>query len=104
MTHIDTKCMQFDARTGKMDDDVCFNACVRVTDSVSMNTRNVGALYNALISEGLLTEKMGENLITNFQNGWQVVGSLFSTLHQYLKVKVELSHLHLLWVITHTVP
>ena len=44
-----------------------------------MNTRNVGALYNALISEGLLTEKMGENLITNFQNGRQVVGPLFST-------------------------
>ena len=44
--------MQFDVRTGKMDDDVCCNACVRVVDSVSMNTRNVGALYNALISEG----------------------------------------------------
>ena len=46
---------------------------------MSMNTRNVNALYNALLSEGLLTEKMGENLITNFQNGWQVVGPLFST-------------------------
>ena len=79
MIHIETKCMQFNARTGKMDDDVCCNACARVMDSVSMNARNVGALYNALISEGLLTEKMGENLITNFQNGWQVVGPLFST-------------------------
>ena len=29
MIHIDTKCMQFDARTGKMDDNVCCNACVR---------------------------------------------------------------------------
>ena len=44
-----------------------------VADSVSMNTRNVNALYNALLSEGLLTEKVGENLITNFQNGWQLV-------------------------------
>ena len=79
MICIETKCMQFDARTGKMDDNVCCNACARVMDSVSMNTRNVGALYNALISEGLLTEKMGENLITNFQNGQQVVGPLFST-------------------------
>ena len=79
MIHIETKCMQFNARTGKMDDDVCCNACARVTDSVSMNARNVGTLYNALISEGLLTEKMGENLITNFQNGQQVVGPLFST-------------------------
>ena len=79
MACLETKCMQFDARTGKMDDDVCCTACVRVADSVSMITRNVGALYNALISEGLLTEKMGENLITNFQNGWQVVGPLFST-------------------------
>ena len=59
--------MQFDVRTGKMDD-VCCNAFARVADSVSMNTRNVGGLCNALISEGLLTEKMGENLITNFQN------------------------------------
>ena len=70
MARVETKCMQFDARTGKMDDNVCCTACVRVMDSVSMNTRNVGALYNALISEDLLTEKMGENLITNFQNGW----------------------------------
>ena len=42
--------------------------CKGHADSVSMNTRNVGGLCNALISEGLLTEKMGENLITNFQN------------------------------------
>ena len=66
MTRTETQCMQFNARTGKMDDDVCCNACVRVMDSVSMNTRNVGVLCNALISEDLLTEKMGENLITNF--------------------------------------
>ena len=79
MTCIETQCMQFDARTSKMDDNVCCNACVRVADSMSMNTRNVNALYNALLSKGLLTEKMGENLITNFQNGWQVVGPLFST-------------------------
>ena len=49
---------------------MCCNACMRVADSVSMNTRNVNALYNALLTEGLLTEKMGENLITNFQNKW----------------------------------
>ena len=80
MTCIETQCMQFDARTDKMDDNVCCNACVRVADSMSMNTRNVNALYNALLSEGLLTEKMGENLITNFQNGWQVYSlPLFST-------------------------
>ena len=79
MTCIETQCMQFDTRTGKMDDDVCCNACARVVDSVSINTRNVNALYSALLSEGLLTEKMGENLITNFQNGWQVVGPLFSS-------------------------
>ena len=79
MTCIETQCMQFNARTGKMDDDVCCNACARVADSVSMNTRNVNALYNALLSEGLLTEKVGENLITNFQNGWQLVRPLFST-------------------------
>ena len=29
MIRIETKCMQFDARTGKMDDDVCCNACAR---------------------------------------------------------------------------
>ena len=55
--------MQFDTRTGRMDDDVCCNACARVADSMSMNTRNVNALYNALLTKGLLTEKMGENLI-----------------------------------------
>ena len=32
-----------------------------------------------MLSEGLLTEKMGDNLITNFQDGWQVVGPLLST-------------------------
>ena len=30
MTCIETQYMKFDARTGKMDDDVCCNACVRV--------------------------------------------------------------------------
>ena len=44
-----------------------------------MNTKNINTLYTTLVSEGLLTEKMGENLISNFQNGWQVVGPLFST-------------------------
>ena len=42
-----------------------------------MNTKNINTLYTALVSEGLLTEKMGENLITNFQNGWQVVRPIF---------------------------
>ena len=76
---IETQCRQFAARTGKMDDDVCCDACAKVADSLIMNTKNINTLYTALVSEGLLTEKMDENLITNFQNGWQVVRLLFST-------------------------
>ena len=79
MDNIETQCRQFAAQTGKMDDDVCCDACAKVADSLTMNTKNINTLYTALVSEGLLTEKMGENLITNFQNGWQVVGPLFST-------------------------
>ena len=58
---------------------MCCDACARVVDSLTMNTKNINTLYTALVSEGLLTEKMGENLITNFQDGQQVVGPLFST-------------------------
>ena len=79
MDNIEAQCRQFAARTGKMDDDMCCDACEKVVDSLIMNTKNINTLYTALVSEGLLTEKMGENLITNFQNGWQVVGPLFST-------------------------
>ena len=86
-THMDCVETQFAAHTGKMDDDVCCNACARVVDSLSMNIRNVNTLYNALISEGLLTDKKGENLITNFQDGQQVVGPLFSTPSSGLKDK-----------------
>ena len=79
MDSIETHCRQFAAQTGKMDDDVCCDACAKVADSLLMNTKNINTLYTALVSEGLLTEKMGETLITNFQNGQQVVGPLFST-------------------------
>ena len=79
MDGIETQYRQFAAQTGKMDDDVCCDACAKVADSLLMNTKNINAVYTALVSEGLLTEKMGENLITNFQNGWQVVGPLLIT-------------------------
>ena len=58
---------------------MCCYACAKVVDSLTMNTKNINTLYTALVSEGLLIEKMGENLITNFQNRQQVVGPLFST-------------------------
>ena len=32
-----------------------------------------------MLSKGLLTDKVSENLITNYQDGRQVVGPLFST-------------------------
>ena len=70
-----------------MDDDVCCDACMRVADSLTMNTKNINTLYTALVSEGLLTEKMGENLITNFQNGRQIVETLFSTPASGIKGK-----------------
>ena len=57
---------------------MCCDACAKVADSLIMNTKNINTLYTALVSEGLFTEKIGENLITNFQNGQQVVGPLFS--------------------------
>ena len=79
MDGIETQCRQFVTRTGKMGDDVYCDACMRVVDSLTMNTKNINTLYTALVSESLLTEKMGENLITNFHNGCQVVGPLFST-------------------------
>ena len=79
MDSIEIQCRQFAAQTGKMDNDMCCDACTRVADSLTMNTKNINTLYTALVSEGFLTEKLGENLITNFQDGWQVVGPLFST-------------------------
>ena len=48
---------------------MCCDVCTRVADGLTMNTKNINTLYTALVSEGLLTEKMGENLITNFQDG-----------------------------------
>ena len=79
LDNIETQCRQFAAQTGKMDDDVCCDACAKIADSLAMNTNNINTLYTILVSEGLLTEKMGENLISNFQNGQQVVGPFFST-------------------------
>ena len=66
---------------------MCCNVCARVADSLTMNTENINTLYTALVSEGLLTEKMGENLITNFQDGQQVVRPLFSTPASGIKGK-----------------
>ena len=79
MTHIETQYRQSTVRMGSISDDVCCHACARVADGLSMNIRNVNTLYNALLSKGLLTDKVSENLITNFQDGRQVVGPLFST-------------------------
>ena len=39
MDNIETQCRQFAAQTGKMDDDVCCNACTKVVDSLTMNTK-----------------------------------------------------------------
>ena len=69
MDNIETQCRQFAAQTGKMDDDMCCNACTKVADSLTMNTKNINTLYTALVSEGLLTEKMGENIIIFRMNG-----------------------------------
>ena len=52
-----------------MDDDICCNACVKIANSLNMNTRNISTLYDVLVSEGLLTAKTGDKLITNSQNG-----------------------------------
>ena len=87
MTHIETQCRQSAARMESISDDVCCNACVRVANGLSMNVRNVNTLYNALLSKGLLTDKVSEDLITNFQDGRQVVGPLFSTPSTGLKGK-----------------
>ena len=87
MTHVETQCRQSAARMESVGDDVCCNACVRVADGLSMNVRNVNTLYNALLSKGLLTDKVGEDLITNFQDGRQVVRPLFSTPSTGLKGK-----------------
>ena len=79
MTHIETQCRQSAARVENTSDDVCCSACARVADGLSMNIRNVNTLYNALLSTGLLTDKVSGDLITNFRDGRQVVGPLFST-------------------------
>ena len=55
MDSIENQCRQFAAQTGKMDNDVCCDACTRVADSLTMNTKNINTLYTALVSEGLLT-------------------------------------------------
>ena len=79
MTHIETQCRRSAVRMENISDDVCCSACVRVADGLSMNIRNVNTLYNALLSKGLLTDQVSGDLITNFQDGRQVVGPLFST-------------------------
>ena len=77
--HVETQCRQSVARAENTSDDVCCSACARVADGLSMNIRNVNTLYNALLSTGLLTDKVSGDLITNFRDGRQVVGPLFST-------------------------
>ena len=52
MTHIETQYRQYTTWTGSINDDVCCDACVRVADGLSMNTRNLNTLYNALLSKG----------------------------------------------------
>ena len=104
MDSIETQCRQFVAQTGKMDDDMCCDACAKVPDSLIMNTKNINTLYTALVSEGLLTEQMGENLITNFQNGWQVVRPLFSTPASRNKGKNGVIPFISQMVLTHIVP
>ena len=79
MTHVETQCRQSAARVDNDSDAVCCSACARVANGLSMNVRNVNTLYNALLSKGLLTDKVSGDLITNFQDGRQVVGPLFST-------------------------
>ena len=79
MTHVETQCRQSATRADNVSNDVCCSACARVADGLLMNIRNVNYLYNALLSKGLLTDKVSGDLITNFQDGRQVVGPLFST-------------------------
>ena len=66
MTLIETQCRQSAAWVENTSDDVCCSACVRVADGLSTNIRNVNTLYNALLSTGLLTDKVSGDLITNF--------------------------------------
>ena len=79
VTHVETRCRQSVAQAENTSDDVCCSACARVADGLSMNIRNVNTLHNALLSTGLLTDKVSGDLITNFRDGRQVVGPLFST-------------------------
>ena len=79
VTHVKTQCRQSVAWAENTSDNVCCSACARVADGLSMNIRNVNTLYNALLSTGLLTDKVSGDLITNFRDGRQVVGPLFST-------------------------
>ena len=66
VTHVETQCRQSVARAENTSDDVCCSACARVADGLSMNIRNVNTLYSALLSTGLLTDKVSGDLITNF--------------------------------------
>ena len=66
MTYIETQCRQSAAQAENTSDNVCCSACVRVADGLSMNIRNVNTLYNALLSMGLLSDKVSGDLITNF--------------------------------------
>ena len=45
MDNIETQCRQFAAQTGKMDDDTCCDACAKVADSLTMNTKNINSVY-----------------------------------------------------------
>ena len=66
VTHVEMQCRQSVARVESTGDDVCCSACARVADGLSMNIWNVNTLYNALLSTGLLTDKVSGDLITNF--------------------------------------
>ena len=66
VTHVKTQCRQSVAQAENTSDDVCCSACARVADGLSMNIQNVNTLYNALLSTGLLTDKVSGDLITNF--------------------------------------
>ena len=69
MDNVETLCRQFNTQTGKMADDMCCNACMKIADNLDVNTKNIDALYTALLSKGLLMDKMGEHSITNFRDG-----------------------------------
>ena len=66
VTQIETQYQQYTARMGSVSDDICCNACARVADGLLMNIQNVNTLYNALLSKGLLTDKVREKFNNQF--------------------------------------